>query len=183
MRRIWRPNGLCPFQCFGFWVFFFYVSGGGEREEVRETWAYRIAIFTLLCVLGSMLIDGLHIPIVTSLRRLSTVGCGGMGAMCLKKHGRAASVLGGREDGGTYRHFSWGLLLLPGRTGQTFWDRNSSCENIRRRTGGSKPGCCVVVGGGSRRWCCLICVQVYGRLLWGRAPTRGIAKPRLLDVL
>lgn len=74
-----------PIPTFWVLVFFFYVSGGGEREEVRETWAYWIAIFTLLCVLGSMLIDGLHIPIVTSLRRLSTVGCGGMGATCLKK--------------------------------------------------------------------------------------------------
>lgn len=44
----------------------------GEEKEPRGAWAYRIVIFTL-CVLGSMLIDGLHIPIVTSLRRLSTV--------------------------------------------------------------------------------------------------------------
>lgn len=59
--------------------FFVHVCGWGERERVRKTWAYRIAIFTL-CVLSVLcLVDGLHIPIVTSLRRLSTVGCGGMG--------------------------------------------------------------------------------------------------------
>lgn len=56
-------------------------------------------------MLGSLLIDGLHIPIVTSLRRLSTVGCGGVGAV-VSAHGQAVSVLGDREDGATYRHFS-----------------------------------------------------------------------------
>lgn len=85
--RVWGRTGCALSKVLGFDFFFFCVSGGGERERVRETWAYRIAVFffTLLCVLGSLLIDGLHIPIVTSLRRLSTVGCGGMGAMCLKK--------------------------------------------------------------------------------------------------
>lgn len=89
----------------------------------------------------------LHIPIVTSLRRLSTVGCGGMEAN-VSKSGRALSVLGDRKHGATYRHFCSGLLLLPGRTGQTFWDRNGGCEYIRWWTGGSKLGC--VVGAGPR---------------------------------
>lgn len=111
----------------------------GREKRVGETWAYRIATFTL-CVLGSMLIDGLHIPIVTSLRRLSTVGRGGVGAI-VSQHGRAVSALGDRGDGAMYRHFSWGLLLLPGRTGQIFWDRNGACEDIRQWAGGSKLGC------------------------------------------
>lgn len=167
-----------------FWVLTFssfaFLAVAREKESERLGHiGLPFFIFTLLCVLGSLLIDGLHIPIVTSLRRLSTVGCGGMGAMCLK-NGRAVSVQGGKRDGGSYRHFSSGLLLLPGRTGQTFWDRNSSCENIRRRTGGSKVGC--VVGGGAQR-CCLICVQVYGYSVGREGPTRGITAPCLLDVL
>lgn len=73
-----------------FWVltFFFFAFLAVVREKESERLGH-IGLprffFTLLCVFGSMLIDGLHIPIVTSLRRLSTVGCGGMGAMCLKR--------------------------------------------------------------------------------------------------
>lgn len=84
---VWGRTGCALSKVLGF-DFFLSAFLAVAREKESERLGHIVLpffFFTLLCVLGSMLIDGLHIPIVTSLRRLSTVGCGGMGATCLKK--------------------------------------------------------------------------------------------------
>lgn len=169
----------------GFDFFFTFLAVARKKESERLGHNGLPVFSTLLCVLGSMLIDGLHIPIVTSLRRLSTVGCGGMGAMCLK-NGLAARASPERREGTagridtSPRDYYYYCLV---RTGQTFWDRNSSCEIIRRRTGWPNLGC--VVGWEGCQRCCLICVQVFWLLeiIGGGGETRGITEPCLLDVL
>lgn len=126
-----------------FWLsFFVHVCGGGERERVRKTWAYRIAIFTL-CVLSVLcLVDGLHIPIVTSLRRLSTVGCGGMGERIVSKK-KTDGPCQSWEAGGTAERIDTSArdyyYHLSGQ-GRHFGIATAVVRILRRRTGRSKMG-------------------------------------------
>lgn len=53
--RVWGRTGCALSKVLGFDFFFFCVSGGGERERVRETWAYRIAVFYFHFVVCSVL--------------------------------------------------------------------------------------------------------------------------------
>lgn len=151
-----RPNGLCPFQGFGCFVSFFLLAAAREKESERLG-AYRIAIFTL-CVLGSMLIDGFAYTHCNFTQASVHSWLWWYGSERVQKRMGHASP--GRQEGrrNVQTFSARDYYLLPGRTGQTFWDRNGGCEYIRRWTGGSKPGCVLWERG--QRWC-LICVQVY----------------------
>lgn len=114
MRRLCSQTGCARSKA---WVFLFMFLGGyGERErKSRRDLGKSDCHFYFVCA-RFYLIDGLHIPIVTSLRRLSTVGCGGVGVI-------VSRTRTGRVSPGSQGERRIVQTLLLGTTITTWQDR------------------------------------------------------------